>query len=163
MLAPWRWALDLTDPAWLWGLAALPLLAWWSRRGLVNQRIAQKRISLACRAAIVALLVLVLSGLTLRRPTREPFVVFAVDGSLSIGEEAAAVARDYLERRSSTESPPVRRFYASPRHLARSAPTQRPRSKRAPARTPGWEPTSRPPSRWPPVLSLPATPHGSCS
>jgi Mg-chelatase subunit ChlD len=98
MLGPWRWGFDLTDPAWLWGLAALPLLWWCSRRGLLHQAGAQRNASLFCRAAIVTLLVLILSGLTLRRPTREPFVVFAVDRSLSIGDEAESDARDYVDK-----------------------------------------------------------------
>src|SRR4051812_47063275 len=98
MLGPSRWGFDLTDPVWLLGLTALPLLVWWSHRGLVNRPVGQKNASLACRAAIVTLLVLILSGLGLRRPTPEPFVVFAVDRSSSIGEEAEATARDYLDK-----------------------------------------------------------------
>ncbi len=130
MLGPWRWGLDLTDPAWLWGLAALPLLAWWSRRGLVNQGAAQKKVSLASRAVIVALLVLILAGLTLRRPILEPFVVFAVDGSLSIGEEAAAAARDYLEAALAAARRADRRFCTSPRPPGPSVRTGGPRLKK---------------------------------
>ena len=92
------WRLGLTDPVWLWGLAALPLLAWWLARGLVNQSRGQMVASLACRAPVVTLIVLILSGLILYRPTREPFVVFAVDRSLSIGDEAETAARDYLDK-----------------------------------------------------------------
>jgi Ca-activated chloride channel family protein len=98
MLARWQWGLDLTDPAWLWGLVALPLLGWWSFRGLLHQGVAQRGLSLACRGTIVTLLVLILSGLTLRRPALEPFVVFAVDKSASIGAEGEAAARDYLDK-----------------------------------------------------------------
>jgi uncharacterized membrane protein len=94
---PSHWDLELTDPLWLWGLAALPLLAWWSHRGLVSLHRGQKVASLACRVAIVVLVVLILSGLTLRRPTDEPFVVFAIDRSLSIGAAAESAARDFLD------------------------------------------------------------------
>ena len=46
----------------------------------------------------MVLLVLSLSGLTLLRTTREQFVVFALDESLSIGDETRQQMQTYLDR-----------------------------------------------------------------
>jgi Ca-activated chloride channel family protein len=92
------WRLELTDPAWLWGLAVLPLLAWWAFRTLVHASGSQRLVSLLCRAAVVTALVLAMAGLTLRWPTNVPFVVFAVDRSLSVGDEGTAAADSYIDR-----------------------------------------------------------------
>ena len=50
-------------------------------------------------------LVLALAGLTLLRPTREQFVVFAVDESLSVGDDAKKVVDAYLERAAAAAGP----------------------------------------------------------
>ena len=52
------WHLELTDPAWLAGLAALPLLLWPYRRSLVDFGRRQRLASLLCRAGFVSLRVL---------------------------------------------------------------------------------------------------------
>lgn len=90
--------LELTHPIHLLGFLALPVLGWYFYRGLVDFARWQRCLSLACRTAVVVLLVLALAGLTLLRPTREQFVVFAVDESLSVGEEAQKGVKTYLER-----------------------------------------------------------------
>ncbi len=92
------WSLELTYPAWLAGLAALPLLAWYFRRSLVDFAPWQRALSLACRSVLVVLLVLALADLTLLRPAREPFVVFVVDRSLSVGKESRQDAEAFLDR-----------------------------------------------------------------
>ena len=92
-----RWRLELIDPLWLWGFAVLPLLAWWASRGLVSFSKRQRAVSLACRAAVVTSLVLAMAGLTLRRPSTAPFVVFAVDRSLSVGDEGMAAEAEFLD------------------------------------------------------------------
>jgi Mg-chelatase subunit ChlD len=46
----------------------------------------------------VVLLVLALAGLTLLQPTREQFVVFAIDESLSVGDEGRQAVQAYLDR-----------------------------------------------------------------
>jgi Ca-activated chloride channel homolog len=90
--------LELTRPYWLAGLVALPVVAYYFYRSLVDFAGWQKALSLACRAAIVTLLVLALAGLTLLMPTRRKFVVFAVDRSLSVGEDSRKAAEEYVKK-----------------------------------------------------------------
>ena len=80
--------LELTHPLWLLGLLALPVLVFYFYRSLVDFAWWQRLLSLIGRCAIVALLVLALTGLTLMKPTRQKFVIFAVDRSLSVGDES---------------------------------------------------------------------------
>ena len=87
---------ELTRPLWLLGLAALPVLVYYFYRTLVDFARWQRALSLWLRVAIVVLLVLALAGLNLVRPTRELFVVFAVDRS--------------AEHRGRRESRPSTRF-----------------------------------------------------
>jgi Mg-chelatase subunit ChlD len=89
---------ELTRPWWLLGLLALPVLAYYFSRSLVDLVRWQRGVSLAARSVIVVLLILALAGLNLLRPTREQFVVFAVDRSLSIGDEARKAADAFVER-----------------------------------------------------------------
>ncbi len=88
--------LELTRPWWLLGLAALPVLVYFFYRSLVDFARWQRVMSLWLRGAIVVLLLLALAGLNLVRPTRELFVVFALDRSESIGEPGAAAAEAFL-------------------------------------------------------------------
>lgn len=89
---------ELTRPLWLSGLLVLPLLYFYFRRALVDFAPWQKGASLAMRATIVGLLVFSLAGLTLLSPTREQFVVFAIDGSLSVGDASRKQAEAYVEK-----------------------------------------------------------------
>ena len=89
---------ELTRPLWLAGLVALPLLYYYFRHSLVDFTLRQKAATLALRAAIVGCLVLALAGLTLLYPTREQFVVFAIDRSLSVGDESRRQAEAYVAR-----------------------------------------------------------------
>jgi Ca-activated chloride channel family protein len=90
--------LELTHPGWLAGLLVVPLLVYYFYRGLVDFARWQKVSSLACRTAVVVLLVLALAGLTLLRPTRDQFVVFAIDRSLSVGDASRKAADTYIEQ-----------------------------------------------------------------
>lgn len=90
--------LELTRPWWLLGLAALPVFVYYFYRSLVDFTRWQRTLSLAVRALIAVLLVLALAGLNLLRPTREQFVVFAVDRSLSVGDEGAKAADAFVTR-----------------------------------------------------------------
>jgi Mg-chelatase subunit ChlD len=89
---------ELTHPLFLMGLILLPLLVWYFYRSLVDFARWQQTLSLLFRTLIVLLLVLALAGLTLLQPTRQQFVVFALDESLSIGEEGEQRVREYLDR-----------------------------------------------------------------
>ena len=90
--------LELTRPWWLLGLAALPVLVYFFYRTLVDFARWQRVLSLWLRGAIVALLALALAGLSLVRPTRELFVVFALDRSASIGEQGNRAIDDFLTK-----------------------------------------------------------------
>jgi Mg-chelatase subunit ChlD len=90
--------IELARPWWLLGMLVVPVLGYYFHRSLVDFVRWQRLVSLALRALIVVLLVLSLAGLSLLRPTREQFVVFAVDQSQSIGDEARKAADDYLAR-----------------------------------------------------------------
>jgi uncharacterized membrane protein len=102
--------LELTRPLWLIGLLVLPILFFYFRRSLVDFARWQKTLSLLTRSVIVILLVLALAGLTLLRTTREQFVVFAIDRSLSVGEESRQAAEAYVENASRQAKPGGNRF-----------------------------------------------------
>ncbi len=88
--------IELTHPLRLVCLAALPVLVYYFYRSLVDFPRWQRVISLVLRSVLVVLLVLALAGLTLLRPTREQFVIFAVDESTSVGWESSAAAAKFL-------------------------------------------------------------------
>ncbi|MAT16424.1 MAG: chloride channel protein [Planctomyces sp.] len=88
--------LELTHPLWLLLLLGLPVLVVFFYRSLVDFARRQKLLSLIIRSFIVTLLIFALAGLTLLTPTKELFVVVAVDQSLSVGEEAAAKAKAFV-------------------------------------------------------------------
>jgi uncharacterized membrane protein/uncharacterized protein YegL len=90
--------LEVLHPAMLAGLALLPLLVYYTARGLVDLPRWQRLLSLGCRAGLVALLVLAATGPALLQPTREQYVVFAVDESLSVGPEARRAAQEFIDR-----------------------------------------------------------------
>lgn len=90
---------ELTRP-WLL-LALLPIgavLAYYFVRSLSDFPKRQRIVSLIVRSVVTVLLILSLAGLTLLHQTDEQYVVFVVDQSLSIGDDAAQVATDYLKK-----------------------------------------------------------------
>jgi Ca-activated chloride channel family protein len=89
---------ELTHPLFLLGLIALPVLGWYFYRSLVDFARWQQILSLLCRTLIVILLVLALAGWTLLQPTHQQYVVFALDESLSVGEEGEQRVREFLDR-----------------------------------------------------------------
>ncbi|HEV3121285.1 MAG TPA: BatA domain-containing protein, partial [Isosphaeraceae bacterium] len=95
-MSPTWFQLELTHPTWLIGLLALPVLAYYFQRSLVDFPRLQRWVSLAARAVIIVLIVLSLAGLTLLRPTHDKFVVFALDRSLSVGEDSRKKAEAFL-------------------------------------------------------------------
>jgi Ca-activated chloride channel homolog len=98
MNAAWPVQLELTRPWWLLGLCVLPVLVYFFYRTLVDFARWQRMLSLWLRGAIVVFLLLALAGLNLVRPTRELFVVFAVDRSASIGEPGNAAADAFVSK-----------------------------------------------------------------
>ena len=81
-------SLELTHPWWMAALlVVVPLLGWYFRRSLSDFPPRQLVVSLLTRCAVVTLLALSLSGLTLLRPTTQQFVIIAVDQSLSVADD----------------------------------------------------------------------------
>jgi len=99
MNIPSTLSFELTHPARLICLLALPVLLYFFYRSLVDFPKWQTRASLATRPVIILLLVLALSGLTLLSPTTDKFVIFAVDESTSIGAESKKKAEEFLAAR----------------------------------------------------------------
>jgi hypothetical protein len=94
---------DLTAPGWLLTLLLLPALVFYFYWSLVDLPRVQRLVSLVVRGAICLLLSLALAGLTLLTPTDEVFVVFALDDSLSVDEESATKAREYIQQATETQ------------------------------------------------------------
>ncbi len=94
--------LELTHPLFLLGLLALPAIGWYFYRGLTDFVRWQRVLSLSIRSLVVVLLVLALAGLTLHKPTKEQFVVFAIDDSLSIGDDAHKQVNAFLDKATET-------------------------------------------------------------
>ena len=88
--------MEFTHPLFLTLLLALPLLLLAMRRSLADLTPAQRRVCLALRALILALLVLALAGLRLLLPSRDLAVLFAVDDSASLSPAARAAAREFV-------------------------------------------------------------------
>jgi uncharacterized membrane protein len=90
--------LEFTQPWSLVTLLALPVLAWYFYRGLTDFSPWQRVTSLVARALVVCLVTAALCGLTWLKPSKDLFVIFAVDDSLSVGEEAKPVVESFLQR-----------------------------------------------------------------
>ncbi|MDB5385166.1 MAG: von Willebrand factor type domain protein [Planctomycetaceae bacterium] len=93
-----HWSLELTHPLRLSGLVAIVLLLYYFYRSLTDFPRWQRWISLSVRALILTSLTFALAGLTLSRPTREQFIVFAVDQSLSVGKESEKSTQELLKQ-----------------------------------------------------------------
>src|SRR5262249_158192 len=97
--------LELTQSLFLLGLLALPVVVWYFYRGLTDFAKWGGGGSVGGRAVVIALLVLAVAGLTWMKPSKEQFVVFAIDESLSVGDEARSEVRSFLERASASAGP----------------------------------------------------------
>src|SRR4051794_18940263 len=89
---------ELTRPAWLIALVVLPFLIYYAIRSLVDFGKWQMRISLMTRLAVAVLVILALAGLTLLSTTRSQFVIFAIDDSLSVGDESRKAAEAFVAK-----------------------------------------------------------------
>jgi uncharacterized membrane protein len=94
--------LEFTQPWSLVTLLALPVLAWYFYRGLTDFSPWQRVTSLVARAIVVCLVAAALCGLTWLKPSKDLFVIFAVDDSLSVGEESKPVVESFLQRATAT-------------------------------------------------------------
>jgi Ca-activated chloride channel homolog len=91
-------SLELARPAALLALIALPAILYIHSRSLVDLPRTQKRLALAVRLLALTLLTLALAGLTLLTTTDKQFVVFLLDQSASIDQEAASQAKTYINQ-----------------------------------------------------------------
>ncbi len=92
------WQLEIARPAWLAALVVLPLLIFYWRRSLVQFSPRQRIVSLALRAVLLLLMTVALCGPEMRVSSPRQFVVFAVDYSGSVREEARAEAADFIDK-----------------------------------------------------------------
>ncbi len=114
--------LELTRPAWLAALAVLPVLVYYFYRSLVDLPRRQMLVSLLVRGVVILLLVLALAGLNLLSPTEQLFVVFAVDESLSVDDDARAKADEFIAAATTDVDPAtyaVLPFAAEPEEIKR--------------------------------------------
>ena len=86
--------LELTHPWLLLLLALLAVLFFSYRKSLLDFSRGQRLVSLLVRTAILVLLVLSAAGLTALYPTKEKMLVFLVDESRSIDQNARQVEAD---------------------------------------------------------------------
>ena len=126
------WQLEVTRPAWLAALVVLPLVVYYARRSLVHFPRRQRTVSLAIRLLLVVVLVAALCGVKLTSACRQLFVVFAVDQSISILDEANQAAEAFLDK--ATEHAGRHRvaflpFAAEPGAIAESRPAERPKER----------------------------------
>jgi len=84
-------------------LLAAPVLIAFFLRSLSDFPRQQRVASLIIRSLIVALVILALAGLTLVRPTDEQYVMVLVDQSLSVGEDGAKRANEFLDEALKTQ------------------------------------------------------------
>ena len=120
-------SLELASPSWLATLLVLPGLIYYYRASLVDLPRRQRLVSLGVRALICGLLSLALAGLTLLAPTKNVFVVFAVDRSLSVAAESQTAAADFITQATkdaAADSFAVLPFAAQPESFTRTLSPQ---------------------------------------
>ncbi len=88
--------LELTRPFCLFALLVLLPVFYYARRTLVQHGLAQRAASLGLRSLVIGLLVLAGAGMAIRTQSRQQFVLFAVDSSRSITEEARRKAETFV-------------------------------------------------------------------
>lgn len=88
--------LVITRPLWLVALAVLPLVVYYGCRSLVRFARWQCLASLAIRGLLLVVLAVALCGIQARTTSRQLFVVFAVDESLSISDASRKAAAAFL-------------------------------------------------------------------
>jgi len=90
--------LEMTNPKLLLLLCVLPVLVWYFYRGLTDFSKWQRVASLVLRGVVVVLLVAALCGLSWLKPSRDLYVIFAIDDSLSVADEAKSEIDSFLSK-----------------------------------------------------------------
>lgn len=119
--------LDFTNPPALLLLALIPLAFYLARKSLADLSPARKAVSIGSRILLLSMVVLALSGLRIKTPSRDLALIFLVDVSASVAQDdrqqvldfinseiSRAPARDYVSvvafaREPSVELGPTRR------------------------------------------------------
>lgn len=96
--------IEFTRPVMLWAFLALVPVVWYFWKSLSDFPTWQRRFSLSVRSLIVGCLILALAGLTLLQPTKQMFVVLAVDRSQSVDAEASAKIDDFIKQTTEARS-----------------------------------------------------------
>src|SRR5262245_33133500 len=89
--------LELTRPMALIALVAMPVLIYYFVRSLSDFPRPQRIVSLVTRSIVALLMILALAGLTLLHSVNEQYVIFLVDDSLSVGDEAGKQAAKFVD------------------------------------------------------------------
>ena len=90
--------LEFASPATLWWLLLVPLLAWLRARGGAPESRARRILGTILRTLCVTLLVITLAGPLGGSFSRHTDVVFALDVSSSVAQEAGLQALDFINR-----------------------------------------------------------------
>lgn len=90
--------MTFSDPIWLLGLAAIPLVWVIYRKGIGAVSARQRRVAAIVRSVIVAAIVLALSGLALSLPDNTLATIFVVDVSDSVGASGRVKAGSFVQR-----------------------------------------------------------------
>src|SRR5262245_59457772 len=90
--------IELTQPWYLLGLLVLPVVGWYFYRGLTDFSRWQRIASLTARTLVIVLLVGALCGLTWLKPSKDVYVVYVIDDSLSVGDESKYEVDKFIER-----------------------------------------------------------------
>jgi len=93
-----RRSFTFVRPGYLWLLAGLPLLVWFSRRSLAGLGPTRQTMAIALRSVILILAIGALAETQFVRFTERLTVLFAIDYSRSIPQEREQWVRDYVDR-----------------------------------------------------------------
>jgi len=90
--------LTLLAPQYLLVLLIIPVVAWLFWRSTIHLPPLRRRLVLVLRGLMIVLVALSLSGLSVENPTEQVNVIFALDASDSVGEEARQAALAFVQR-----------------------------------------------------------------
>lgn len=90
-------SVSFNSPQWLWLFLLLPLVWWLGRGSLRGLNRFRATLALALRTLVASCLILALAEIELVRTEKQLTVLFLVDRSLSVSDEYAQAAIDYVE------------------------------------------------------------------
>jgi uncharacterized membrane protein len=98
-----RWTITFLTPAWLAGLAIIPILAWFSRNSLAGLGPVRRWIAIACRSLVIIFLLMALAGVQWVGESRQICTLFLLDQSQSIPSAAtqealSAISQQFADR-----------------------------------------------------------------